>query len=78
MATADESHEFTPQEFNFIFGACTGLTNREIAAQCKISEEIVITTMASVFDKTGMSNRVALVLFVVDALNAALQRRVKG
>ena len=71
----DETQEFTELEFMFIIGACWSLTNRQIAEQCKISEEIIMTTMASVFDKTGISNRLELLVFVRDVLNGELRRR---
>jgi DNA-binding NarL/FixJ family response regulator len=76
MTTPDETKEFTDLQFQFIFGACAGLTNREIAKQCEIGEETVMNIMASVFDKTGMSNRLRLIMFVRDALNNELRRRL--
>ena len=73
--TAEETHEFTELQFQWIFRACLGLPNREIAQQLGITEGIVQTIMAGVFDKPGISNRVELVGFVSGALNAELRSR---
>ena len=74
MTTPDESKEFTELQFQFIFGACVGLSNQKIAEQCEISEEIVATTMRSVFAKAGLGTRVELVMFARAALNAYPRR----
>jgi DNA-binding NarL/FixJ family response regulator len=76
MTTADDAREFTEQEFLFIIGACSGLPNREIAKRCEISEEIVMTAMYSVFDKSNVSTRAELVVFAMAALNNELRRRL--
>ncbi len=84
MTTADEVHrdeasEFTEQEFQFIFGGCCGLRNAEIAERYGITEQSVMTSTASVYDKVGVSTRLELAYhFVRAALNAELQRRLRG
>ena len=71
-----ETQDFTEQEFQVIFALCRGLRrNEEIAQQCGIAEQTVMTVMASVFDKGGVSSRMDLLVFVRDALNAELRRR---
>jgi len=42
-----------------------GSTNREIAQAFSISEETVKHHLTSIFDKTGVSNRLELALFAV-------------
>ena len=75
MTLAGDTHVFTEQEFLFIIGACSGMPNSEIAKRCESSEEIVRTTMHSVFDKTHVSTRAELVFFAMAALNNELRRR---
>ena len=74
-ATPDETDRFTALEFEVIFGVCRGLPKKDIAEQCGLTEQIVQTTMSSAYDKTGVSNRMALVVFVMDTLNNELRRR---
>jgi len=69
MTTPNETKEFTAQEFQFIFGACLGLTNQEIAERFKIGEEAVMNIMVSVFDKAGVSTRLELVVLAMNLLN---------
>jgi DNA-binding NarL/FixJ family response regulator len=40
-----------------------GLTNREIALELQLSEHTVKNNIFRIFDKTGVSNRVALLLY---------------
>jgi DNA-binding NarL/FixJ family response regulator len=76
MTTADDAHEFTEQEFQFIFGVCSGLSIRDIAARYEIGEDAVQRIVyQKIFDKAGVSTRMELIVFVRDALNAELQRR---
>jgi DNA-binding CsgD family transcriptional regulator len=74
-ATPDETDEFTALEFEVIFGVCRGLPNKDIVEQCGLTEQIVHTTMSSAYDKAAVSNRMALLVFVMDTLNAELRRR---
>jgi DNA-binding NarL/FixJ family response regulator len=80
MTTADETHEFTEQEFQVICGVCRGLSNLEIATQCGIAENTVKETICNIFDKlrdvpNRVSNRLELHLFARAALNNELRRR---
>jgi DNA-binding NarL/FixJ family response regulator len=76
MTTADETQDFTEQEFQVIFAVCRGGSNKEIATQCGIAEDAVKVTNCNIFDKLGdVSNRLELHLFARTALNAELRRR---
>jgi DNA-binding NarL/FixJ family response regulator len=67
---------FTEREFQVIFAACRGLSNKEIAEQCGIAEDTAKATICSIFDKLGdVSNRLELNLFARTALNGELRRR---
>jgi hypothetical protein len=73
----DETHEFTQLEFQFIFGVCWNLSIREIAEQCKVREDAVRGIVyQKICGKVGVSTRAELQLFVRDALNAELRRRL--
>ena len=75
-----QQDEFTALEFEVIFGMCWSgmrwrLSNKEIAEQCGIAEDVVQRTATSAFDKIGASGRMNLFEFVRDALNRELRRR---
>jgi DNA-binding NarL/FixJ family response regulator len=72
----DETHEFTEQEFQFIFGVCSGLSVRDIAERYEIGEDVVQRIVyQKIFDKAGVSTRMELLVFVRDTLNNELRRR---
>jgi len=75
MTTTDETQEFTEQEFQVIFGMCSGLKNEEIAEGYRITVDAVMNARASVYDKAAVSTRVELQLFARAALNNELRRR---
>jgi DNA-binding CsgD family transcriptional regulator len=75
MTTTDDIHAFTEREFQVIFRMCAGLRNEEIADGYRINVEIVQHAMMNIFDKAGVSTRMELLVFVMDALNAELRRR---
>ena len=75
----DETYEFTEQEFQFIFGVCSGLSIRDIAERYEIGEDIVQRIIyQKIFDKAGVSTRMELHQFVRAALNGELRRRRGG
>jgi len=59
----------TPQESKVAQLATEGLSNKEIAAKLELSEHTVKNYMFRVFEKTGVSNRVALVLYTMSRRN---------
>lgn len=62
----EKSYGLTPRELEVIRLVTQGCSNREIAAQLKISEETVKRHLSNVFVKVGMSNRVELTLFALE------------
>jgi len=54
----------TPREMAVVKCVAEGLTNREAAAQLKLSEHTVKNYMFRIFDKLGVSTRVELILHV--------------
>jgi two-component system, NarL family, nitrate/nitrite response regulator NarL len=55
----------TPQESKVVQLATEGLSNREIANKLGLSEHTVKNYMFRIFEKTGVCNRVALVLYMM-------------
>ena len=80
MTPEESTENFTDQELEVILGLCRGrgrtLPNKEIAEEFGITEDIVMTTMMSIFDQTGLSGRWELFEFVKAALNSELRRRL--
>ena len=60
------SYGLTLRELEVVRLVTQGCSNREIAAQLKISEETVKRHISNVFVKVGMSNRVELTLFALE------------
>ena len=58
----------TPREMAVVQCVAEGLTNREAAAQLKLSEHTVKNYMFRIFDKLGVSTRVELMLYVSSQL----------
>lgn len=52
----------TPQEDRIVQLVATGLTNREVAAELRVSDHTVKNHLFRVFEKLGISSRVELVL----------------
>jgi two-component system nitrate/nitrite response regulator NarL len=59
----------TPRELEIVSAIVTGLSNREMARQCAISEQTVKHHLTRIYDKLGVSNRLELALY-------AIQRRL--
>jgi len=55
----------TPRESEVARLVAEGLSNREIAARLKLSEHTIKNYLFRIFDKTGVSSRVALVLYAM-------------
>jgi two-component system, NarL family, nitrate/nitrite response regulator NarL len=56
----------TPREMQILEGLVEGFTNKEIARRLSISEQTVKHHVSSIFDKTGVSNRLEVVLFSIN------------
>jgi two-component system, NarL family, nitrate/nitrite response regulator NarL len=60
---APKNYGLTPREMEIMKAAVSGCSNKEIAAQCSISEQTVKHHITSMFDKLGVYNRLELTLF---------------
>ncbi len=68
------THALAPRERQVVQCVAEGYTNREIALQLGISVHTVRNTLATVFIKTGASNRVVLTrLHLTGTLDGAAQ-----
>ena len=55
----------TERELEIVSAIANGCTNRDIAEEFSISEQTVKHHLTSIFDKTGVSNRLELALFAI-------------
>jgi two-component system nitrate/nitrite response regulator NarL len=55
----------TPREREVVSAAVQGLSNREIAARLSVSEDTVKHHLTNIYDKTGLSSRVELVVYAL-------------
>jgi DNA-binding NarL/FixJ family response regulator len=53
----------TPREAEIVSEIVKGLTNKELAAKLRISEDTIKRHLSNIFDKVGASHRLELVLF---------------
>jgi DNA-binding NarL/FixJ family response regulator len=58
-----KNYGLTPREMEVVKAVVTGCSNKQIAAQYKISEQTVKHHMTNIFDKLGVYNRLELTLF---------------
>jgi len=58
-------HRLTPKEIRIVALIVQGCKNREIAIRLKTSEQVIRDHLRSTFDKTGVSDRLALALFTI-------------
>jgi two-component system, NarL family, nitrate/nitrite response regulator NarL len=67
----------TPREMQILRSLTEGLTNKDIARSFGISQQTVKHHVSSIFNKTGMSNRLELVIFSINqGLNGNARVRV--
>lgn len=71
----------TPRELRVIALLAEGCTNREIAKIIRTTENVVNNYLRTIFDKTGMWNRLELALWFVkegtaDKLNTVLAGQI--
>jgi DNA-binding NarL/FixJ family response regulator len=62
---APRSWRLTPRELEMLTLVVGGYTNRDMAKQCAVSEDTVKHHLTSIFNKTGVSNRLELALFAI-------------
>jgi DNA-binding NarL/FixJ family response regulator len=55
----------TPKELQIVSLVAEGLRNKEIAEKLCCKEQVVKNYMRTIFDKTGVSDRLELALFTV-------------
>jgi DNA-binding NarL/FixJ family response regulator len=67
-------HLLTPREEQVVALVAEGLSNRQVAAELKLSEHTIKKYLFRVFEKLGISTRVELVLY---ALNNGDSRRAE-
>ena len=67
----------TPRETQILDSLNEGLSNKDIAHSFGISQQTVKHHVSSIFNKTGMSNRLELVIFSINqGLNRSARLRV--
>jgi DNA-binding CsgD family transcriptional regulator len=55
----------TPKEMRIVALIVQGCKNREIAARLKTTEQVIKNYLRSIYDKTGVSDRLELALFTL-------------
>jgi DNA-binding NarL/FixJ family response regulator len=56
---------FTPKEMRIVALIVQGCKNREIANRLKTTEQVIKNYLRSIYDKTGVSDRLELALFTI-------------
>jgi DNA-binding NarL/FixJ family response regulator len=56
---------FTPKEMRIVALIVQGCKNREIASRLKTTEQVIKNYLRSIYDKTGVSDRLELALFTI-------------
>jgi DNA-binding NarL/FixJ family response regulator len=56
---------FTPKEMRIVALIVQGCKNREIATRLKTTEQVIKNYLRSIYDKTGVSDRLELALFTI-------------
>lgn len=73
-APIQDSLGLTPRELEVVSAILAGSTNKDIARMFSISEQTVKHHLTSIFDKTGVSNRLELALFILSRRTATAQK----
>jgi DNA-binding NarL/FixJ family response regulator len=55
----------TPKEMRIVALIAQGCKNREIALRLKTTEQVIKNYLRSIYDKTGVSDRLELALFTI-------------
>ena len=72
--TGQDTLGLTPRELEVVSAILDGSTNKDIARQFSISEQTVKHHLTSIFDKTGVSNRLELALFLLNRRTSPEQK----
>ena len=70
------AQRLTPRELQIVALICEGLKNKQIAQQLGTKEQVVKNYLRSIYDKTGVSDRLELALFTLH--HRALAEAVEG
>ena len=62
---APRNWRLTPRELQTLTLVVGGYTNKDIAKECGVTEDTVKHHLTSIFNKTGVSNRLELALFAI-------------
>jgi two-component system nitrate/nitrite response regulator NarL len=62
---APRAFALTPRELQIVGGVAAGFTNRQMAEKFGLAEDTVKHYLTSIFDKTGVANRLELALFAI-------------
>ena len=65
MVGARVRDRFTPKEMRIVALIVQGCKNREIATRLKTTEQVIKNYLRSIYDKTGVSDRLELALFTI-------------
>jgi len=64
-STRPDNFGLTKRELQIVSGVVSGRANKEIAERFGIAEDTVKHHLSNIFDKTGVSTRVELVVFSI-------------
>lgn len=62
---APRAFALTPRELEIVGAVAVGHTNRQMAVKFGVAEDTIKHHLTSIFDKTGVSNRLELALFAI-------------
>jgi two-component system nitrate/nitrite response regulator NarL len=65
ILTAPRAFALTARELEIVCAVASGYTNRQMAEKFSIAEDTIKHHLTSIFDKTGVSNRLELALFAI-------------
>lgn len=68
-------NELTPRERDIVRGVVEGLSNREIAQRCGVSDRTVRNRLTIIFDKLGVRSRTQLVGSVLTTTSVRVPRK---
>jgi DNA-binding NarL/FixJ family response regulator len=69
-------HNFTPRERNIMFLIYKGMTSKGISNKLNISENTLKHKLGDTYDKSGLSSRLELVLWMQTRMSAELKEQI--